>query len=218
MRHLLIAIALCGAVACSSAAAAPAVTIPKPTVDDTLATKSDQKMAVFAGGCFWGIQAVFQHVNGVVMATSGYAGGNEATAHYEMVSSGSTGHAESVQVIYDPSKITYGTLLRVFFSVAHDPTEINRQGPDDGPQYRSAVFTVNPEQEKIVKAYIAQLDGAGVFASPIATKVTPLEGFYAAEEYHQNYATLHPDDLYIRINDAPKVVALQKQFPDLYKR
>lgn len=175
-------------------------------------------MAVFAGGCFWGIQAVFQHVNGVVMATSGYAGGSANTANYETVSTGTTGHAESVQVIYDPSKVTYGTLLRVFFSVAHDPTEVNRQGPDDGPQYRSAVFTANPEQEKIVKAYIAQLDGASVFASPIATKVTPLDAFYPAEEYHQNYATRHPDDLYIRMNDAPKVVALERQFKELYKR
>ena len=194
------------------------MSVPAPVVDDALASKSDQKMAVFAGGCFWGIQAVFQHVNGVVMATSGYAGGSEATAHYELVSNGNTGHAESVQVIYDPSKVTYGTLLRVFFSVAHDPTEVNRQGPDDGPQYRSAVFIANPEQEKIVKAYISQLDGASVFASPIATKVTPLAGFYAAEEYHQNYATNHPTDPYIVINDAPKVVALQKQFPTLYKR
>jgi len=194
------------------------MSVPAPVVDDALASKSDQKMAVFAGGCFWGIQAVFQHVNGVVMATSGYAGGSEATARYELVSNGNTGHAESVQVIYDPSKVTYGTLLRVFFSVAHDPTEVNRQGPDDGPQYRSAVFTVNPEQEKIVKAYIAQLDGASVFASPIATKVTPLDGFYAAEEYHQNYATNHPTDPYIVINDRPKVVALRKQFPTLYKR
>ncbi|MEI6245117.1 MAG: peptide-methionine (S)-S-oxide reductase MsrA [Acidobacteriota bacterium] len=194
------------------------MSVPAPVVDDALASKSDQKMAVFAGGCFWGIQAVFQHVNGVVTATSGYAGGSEATARYELVSNGNTGHAESVQVIYDPSKVTYGTLLRVFFSVAHDPTEVNRQGPDDGPQYRSAVFTVNPEQEKIVKAYIAQLDGASVFASPIATKVTPLDGFYAAEEYHQNYATNHPTDPYIVINDRPKVVALRKQFPTLYKR
>jgi peptide-methionine (S)-S-oxide reductase len=217
-RHLGSALVLCCAVACSSAAAAPTVTIPVPVVDEALAAKSDQKMAVFAGGCFWGIQAVFQHVSGVVMATSGYAGGSAATANYETVSTGTTGHAESVQVIYDPSKVTYGTLLRVFFSVAHNPTEVDRQGPDDGPQYRSAVFTVNPEQEKIVKAYIAQLDGASVFGSPIATKVTALDGFYPAEEYHQNYATLHPNDPYIRINDAPKVVALQKTFPNLYKR
>lgn len=217
-RLIFATLSLAAAIACSSAVAAPTTTIPAAKVDDALAAKSDQKMAVFAGGCFWGIQAVYQHVTGVVMATSGYAGGDEATAHYEMVGTGRTGHAESVQVIYDPSKVTYGTLLRVFFSVAHDPTEVDRQGPDDGPQYRSAVFTANPEQEKIVKAYIAQLDSASVFQSPIATKVTPLEGFYPAEDYHQNYATLHPDDLYIRINDAPKVVALQKQFPNLYKR
>lgn len=207
-----------GAGACSSTAAAPTVVVPAPAVDDALAAKSDQKMAVFAGGCFWGIEAVFEHVNGVVLATSGYSGGEEATAHYELVSNGNTGHAESVQIIYDPSKVTYGTLLRVFFSVAHDPTEINRQGPDEGPQYRSAVFTVNPEQEKIVTAYIAQLDGASVFASPIATKVTPLDGFYAAEEYHQNYLNKHPNEPYIVINDAPKVAALQKQFGSLYKR
>lgn len=218
LRATLAALALSAAAACSSAAAAPTVTIPVPKVDDALAAKSDQRMAVFAGGCFWGIQAVFQHVNGVVMATAGYSGGNEATAYYEMVETGTTGHAESVQVIYDPSKVTYGTLLRVFFSVAHDPTEINRQGPDDGPQYRSAVFTANPEQEKIAKAYIAQLDGAAVFASPIATKVTELTGFCAAEDYHQNYATKHPSDPYITINDAPKVRALQKQFAELYKK
>jgi peptide-methionine (S)-S-oxide reductase len=135
-----------------------------------------------------------------------------------MVGTGTTGHAESVQVIYDPSQITYGMLLRVFFSVAHDPTEINRQGPDDGPQYRSAIFTANPEQEKIAKAYIAQLDGASVFRRPIATKVTELPGFYPAEDYHQNYATLHPNDMYIVINDAPKVAALKKQFGEIYKR
>ena len=218
MRRLLIAFALFGVAACSSASAAPTSLIPIPTVDETLAAKSDQKMAVFAGGCFWGIQAVFQHVNGVVMATSGYAGGDEATARYEMVGTGNTGHAESVQVIYDPSKITYGTLLRVFFSVAHDPTQLNRQGPDEGTQYRSSVFTANPEQDKIAKAYIEQLDGSSVFGSPIATTVTSLNGFYPAEDYHQNYATLHPYDAYIVINDAPKVRALEKQFADLYKK
>jgi peptide-methionine (S)-S-oxide reductase len=217
-RLLPLALLLSAAMACASASAAPTFVIPAPTVDDALAAKSDQKMATFAGGCFWGIQAVFQHVQGVVMATAGYSGGDEATAHYEMVGTGTTGHAESVQVIYDPSKVTYGTLLRVFFSVAHDPTEINRQGPDDGPQYRSAIFTANPEQEKIAKAYVAQLDDASVFGQPIATKVSELTGFFAAEAYHQNYATNHPDDLYIRINDAPKVVALQKTFPDLYRR
>ena len=217
MWRAFLMLVLLAAAACSSASAAPTTTIPAPTVDDALASAHDQKMAVFAGGCFWGIQAVFQHVNGVVMATSGYAGGDEASAHYEMVGTGNTGHAESVQVIYDPSKVTYGTLLRVFFSVAHDPTELNRQGPDSGTQYRSAVFTANPEQEKIVKAYIAQLDGASVFGSPIVTQVTPLMGFYPAEDYHQNYATLHPYDAYIVINDAPKVWALEKQFKDIYK-
>lgn len=217
-RHASLALLLGLAVACSTVAAGPTVAIPAPTVDETLTTKSDQKMAVFAGGCFWGIQAVFQHTIGVVQATSGYAGGAEDTAHYEMVGSGTTGHAESVQVIYDASKITYGTLLRIFFSVAHDPTEIDRQGPDTGTQYRSAVFTSNPEQEKIVKAYIAQLDGSASFSAPIATQVTPLPGFYPAEDYHQNYATLHPTDPYIMINDAPKVRALEKQFGELYKR
>ena len=218
LRTLVAALSLAASAACASAAAAPTVVIPAPTVDEVLAPKSDQKMAVFAGGCFWGIQAVYQHVKGVVMATSGYSGGSPATAHYELVGTGTTGHAESVQVIYDPSVVTYGTLLRVFFSVAHDPTEINRQGPDVGPQYRSAVFTANPDQEKIAKAYVAQIDGASVFGRPIATTVTPLEGFYVAEEYHQNYATLHPNDMYIVINDAPKVRALEKQFKELYKR
>lgn len=197
--------------------AARSVSIPAPAVDDQLAAKSDQKMIVFAGGCFWGIQAVFQHTKGVVMATSGYAGGPENLAHYEMVSTGGTGHAESVQVIYDPSKVTVGQLMRVFFSVAHDPTELNRQGPDDGPQYRSEIFVANPEQEQIARAYIAQLDKASVYRDPIVTKVSSLDGFYPAEDYHQDYATKHPHDAYIMINDAPKVVALKKTLPDLYK-
>lgn len=203
--------------ACSSAIAARAVVIPAPTVDDQLAAKSDQRMIVFAGGCFWGIQAVFQHTKGVVMATSGYVGGSESMATYEQVSTGRTGHAESVQVIYDPSKVTVGQLMRVFFSVAHDPTELNRQGPDDGPQYRSEIFASNPDQEKIAKAYIAELDSASVFRDPVVTKVSALQGFYAAENYHQDYATKHPYDAYIMINDAPKVVALRKTLPELYK-
>lgn len=206
------------AVACIPAIAARAVVIPAARVDDQLALKSDQKMIVFAGGCFWGIQAVFQHTKGVVMATSGYAGGDASTATYDHVSSGRTGHAESVQVIYDPSKVTIGQLMRVFFSVAHNPTELNRQGPDDGPQYRSEIFFANPDQEAIAKAYIAQLDAGSVFRGPIVTKVSPLQGFYAAEDYHQSYATKHPNDLYIVINDAPKVVALAKTLPDLYRR
>jgi peptide-methionine (S)-S-oxide reductase len=202
---------------CAPALAAHATVIPSPTVDDQLAAKSDQKMIVFAGGCFWGIQAVFQHTKGVVMATSGYAGGDASTATYEQVSTGTTGHAESVQVIYDPSKVTVGQLMRVFFSVAHNPTELDRQGPDNGPQYRSEIFVSNPEQEKIAKAYISQLDGASVFRDPIVTKVSSLQGFYPAEEYHQDYATKHPYDPYIMVNDAPKVVALKKTLPELYR-
>jgi peptide-methionine (S)-S-oxide reductase len=196
-----------------SAVGAP---VPSPVVDSPLATASSRQTAVIAGGCFWGIQAVFQHVKGVVTATSGYAGGSAKTAEYETVSTGETGHAESVQITYDPSKITYGELLRVFFSVAHDPTQLNRQGPDSGTQYRSAIFYTNDEQKKIAEAYIAQLDKAKTFPRPIVTQVTPLKGFYTAESYHQNYASEHPDNPYIMFNDAPKVANLKQQFPDLY--
>jgi peptide-methionine (S)-S-oxide reductase len=171
---------------------------------------------VFSGGCFWGIQAVFQHVKGVSSATSGYSGGSAATAEYEVVSTGETGHAESVKVAYDPAVITYGQLLKVFFSVAHDPTELNRQGPDTGSQYRSVIFYNGDEQERIAEAYIAQLNQAKVYGGPIVTQVVPLKAFYPAEAYHQNYATLHPDDPYIVFNDAPKVAHLRQQFPDLY--
>jgi peptide-methionine (S)-S-oxide reductase len=193
------------------------VTVPAPVVDSTLAASgAPTRVAVVAGGCFWGVQAVYQHVRGVKKAVSGYAGGAESTAHYEMVGSGGTGHAESVQIFYDPSVVSYGQLLRVFFSVAHDPTTLNRQGPDDGPQYRSAIFVQDAEQEKIARTYIAQLDQAKVFRKPIVTAVTKLPGFYAAEDYHQDYATLHPDDSYIVINDAPKVANLKKLFPEIY--
>jgi peptide-methionine (S)-S-oxide reductase len=193
------------------------VTVPSPAVDAQLAASgSPNKVAVVAGGCFWGIQAVYQHVRGVKKAVSGYAGGAANTAHYEMVGTGRTGHAESVQIFYDPAVVSYGQLLRVFFSVAHDPTTLNRQGPDDGPQYRSAIFVQDAEQEKIARAYIAQLDQARVFRSPIVTDVTKLPAFYDAEDYHQDYATLHPRDSYIMINDAPKVANLQTLFPDLY--
>jgi peptide-methionine (S)-S-oxide reductase len=171
---------------------------------------------VVAGGCFWGIQAVFQHVKGVVSATSGYSGGTVKNPGYEDVSSGQTGHAESVQVVYDPSQVTYGELLRVFFSVALDPTEVNRQGPDTGTQYRSVIFYGNDDQKRIAEAYIGQLNGAKVFSKPIATQVVPLTAFYPAETYHQNYATLHPSDPYIVYNDAPKVSNLRREFPDLY--
>jgi peptide-methionine (S)-S-oxide reductase len=202
-------------VACT-AKANSAAAIPAPAVDAPRASASSQQTAVFSGGCFWGVQAVFQHVRGVVSATSGYAVGSAKNAEYETVSTGETGHAESVQVVFDPSQITYGELLRVFFSVAHDPTQLNRQGPDEGTQYRSAIFYTNDEQKKIADAYIAQLDQAKVFSHRIVTQVGPLQAFYQAEAYHQNYAALHPNQPYIVYNDAPKVEHLKQQFPDLY--
>jgi peptide-methionine (S)-S-oxide reductase len=194
-----------------------AVALPAPAVDKPLASNRGKETLVLAGGCFWGVQAVFQHVKGVISATSGYSGGASNTAEYEIVSTGSTGHAESVKVVYDPSKITYGQLLQVFFSVALDPTELNRQGPDEGTQYRSAIFYGNDEQKRIAEAYIAQLDQAKIFRRPIVTQVVPLKAFYPAEGHHQDYATLHPDNPYIRYNDLPKVAHLQQQFPNLYQ-
>src|SRR5579871_4335044 len=218
VSRLLLILALlvfAGGIACSAGEHA-AVPLPKPAVDAPLAATQGNQTAVLAGGCFWGVQAVFQHVKGVLSATSGYSGGSIKNPGYELVSSGDTGHAESVQVVYDPSQITYGELLRVFFSVAHDPTELNRQGPDEGTQYRSVIFFSNDEQKKIADAYIAQLDQAKVFPHRIVTQVVPLTAFYAAESYHQNYATLHPDNPYIMYNDTPKVEHLKQQFPDLY--
>jgi peptide-methionine (S)-S-oxide reductase len=173
--------------------------------------------AVFAGGCFWGIEAVFEHTRGVVDAVSGYAGGTVANPEYETVSSGTTGHAESVRVVYDPSRVSYGELLRVFFSVAHDPTELNRQGPDEGPQYRSAIFYADEAQHGAATAYIAQVTAAKTFKRPIVTQVVPLTKFYAAEKYHQDFAERNPNYPYIVINDAPKVAALKKYLPDLYQ-
>jgi peptide-methionine (S)-S-oxide reductase len=202
-------------VACTAGNAA-GVAIPGPAVDAPKAAKSGEQTAVVAGGCFWGIQAVFQHVKGVKSATSGYSGGEARTAQYEIVSTGETGHAESVKITYDPAQITYGELMRVFFSVAHDPTQLNRQGPDDGTQYRSVIFYGNDEQKKIAEAYIAQLDKAKVFPRSIVTQVVPLKAFYPAEAYHQNYATLHPGQPYIVYNDAPKVAHLRQEFPELY--
>ena len=181
-----------------------------------MAKSKSEQTAVVAGGCFWGIQAVFQHVRGVINATSGYSGGAANTAEYEMVSTGDTGHAESVKITYDPSQITYGQLLRVFFSVAHDPTQLNRQGPDSGTQYRSVIFYNSDEQKRIAEAYIAQLDKASVFQRPIVTQVVPLSAFYPAEAYHQDYAANHPTNAYIVYNDAPKVAHLHQQFPELY--
>jgi peptide-methionine (S)-S-oxide reductase len=189
---------------------------PDPTVDAPKAPTPAKATAVFAGGCFWGVDAVFKHVKGVTSVTSGYSGGAAATAHYEIVGSGQTGHAEAVEVNYDPTQITYGQLLRVFFSVAHDPTQLNRQGPDVGTQYRSAIFYANPEQQRIGQAYIAQLDSAKVFSKPIVTEVATLKAFYPAEGYHQNYLALHPGNPYIVYNDLPKLAALKSQYPELY--
>src|SRR5260370_4371049 len=193
---------LAGAVACRAGSGAA---VTAPVADEVKATSPAKQTAVIAGGCFWGIQAVFQHVKGVVSATSGYSGGSAKNAEYEVVSTGETGHAESVQIVYDPAQITYGELLRIFFSVAHEPTQLNRPGPDEGTQYRSSIFYGNDEQKRIAEAYIAQLDSAKVFPRPIVTKVVPLQGFYPAEAYHHNYATLHPNQPYILFNDAPKV-------------
>jgi len=208
---------LLGLTACNAKASpARSAIVPAAAVDAPRTSSPGQQTAVASGGCFWGVQAVFQHVRGVISATSGYAGGSKKTAEYEIVSTGETGHAESVQIAYDPSQITYGELLRVFFSVAHDPTQLNRQGPDEGTQYRSAIFFANDEQKRIAEAYIAQLDNAKVFSHPIVTQVVPLQAFYPAEAYHQNYAALHPNQPYIVFNDAPKVEHLRQQFPDLY--
>jgi peptide-methionine (S)-S-oxide reductase len=200
------------------ARAGDAVALPPPIVDSAPgAGKPGLKTVVFSGGCFWGVQAVFQHVKGVATATSGYSGGAASTATYELVSTGDTGHAESVKVIFDPAKVSYGQLLRVFFSVAHDPTEFNHQGPDEGTQYRSVIFFTEPEQKRIAEGYVHQLDRAKLFPHPIVTQIVPLQAFYPAEGYHQDYARLHPDNPYIAINDAPKVEHLRKLFPQLYQ-
>ena len=203
---------------CGSATAAESGRmIPNPAVDEPLAKVSGEQTAVFAGGCFWGIQAVFQHVQGVVSATSGYSGGSAGEAQYEAVSTGNTGHAESVKVVFDPAKVSYGQLLKVFFSVAHDPTQLNRQGPDIGTQYRSAIFFASDGQKRIASAYIDQLEKAKIYSEPIVTKLTPLLAFYPAEAYHQNYVALHPNELYIIFNDLPKLAGLKAQFPALYR-
>jgi peptide-methionine (S)-S-oxide reductase len=200
----------------SAANAAPRPPIPAAIADLPLATAPGTQTAVFAGGCFWGTQSVFERVKGVLATTVGYAGGSAATATYDQVTTETTGHAESVEVVYDPSKITYGQLLRIFFSVAHDPTELNRQGPDEGTSYRSAIFYLNDDQKRIAETYIAQLDSERAFGKPIVTQVTPLKGFYRAENYHQDYAYYHPDNPYILVCDRPKIDALKKQFPDLF--
>ena len=212
---LVFAIAGLGLLTVPGAVAAKPV-VPPPVTDAALASSRGEETVVFSGGCFWGVQAVFQHVKGVISARSGYSGGERRTAEYEMVSTGRTGHAESVKVVFDPSQVTYGQLLHVFFSVAHDPTQLNRQGPDEGSQYRSVVFYTSEEQQRLTAAYIAQLESAHVFKHPIVTEVVPLKGFYEAEAYHQDYATRHPESSYIQYNDLPKVDHLKKEFPQLW--
>jgi peptide-methionine (S)-S-oxide reductase len=204
-------------VACTGCTAATKTPIPAPAGDSPLAQTKGRETAIFAGGCFWGTQSVFERVKGVLSTTAGYAGGSAATATYDQVTQENTGHAESVKVVFDPSKITYGQLLQIFFSVVHDPTQLNRQGPDVGSSYRSAIFYTSDEQQKISKAYIAQLDAAKVFHKPIVTQVVPLKGFYDAEAYHQDYALHNPNNPYIMVCDRPKVEALKQEYPDLFK-
>ena len=213
-KRLAILASLVGVLACGAGAASR---FPDPAVDPAPANAGTQT-AVLAGGCFWGVEAVFERLNGVSDVVSGYAGGSKSTAHYEIVGSGTTGHAESVQITYDPSVISYGRLLKIFFAVAHDPTEVNRQGPDEGTQYRSSIFYTTPEQQSVAEAYIRQLNAAKVFRKTIATKVVPLEGFYAAEAYHQNFLDHHPDYPYIVYNDLPKIEHLKKEYPELLRR
>lgn len=213
MKHMMLrAAALLSLVALPASASPSAPVAIAPVV-----APARLDTVVVAGGCFWGVQAVFQHIKGVVSATSGYAGGSVARPDYEQVSSGRTGHAEAVRVVYDPAKVPYETLMEVFFTVAHDPTELNRQGPDVGTQYRSAIFYASPEQHAATARYVSQLDKSGKYKRPIVTQVAPLRGFYVAERYHQDYATLHPDAPYIVYNDAPKIEALRARYPTLWK-
>jgi len=205
---------LSATVACRASSAA--VKLPNPAADEPLSKTKSTQTVVLAGGCFWGIQAVFEHVRGVSSATAGYSGGSAQTAQYETVSTGTTGHAESVRVVYDPSQVSFGQILKVFFSVAQDPTELNRQGPDEGTQYRSVIFYANDDQRRIAQAYIGQLNQAKAFSQPIVTQVVALRAFYPAEAYHQDYAEHHPNEPYIAINDLPKVEHLKQILPELY--
>lgn len=214
--RLLLSFGLAFSILAYAAVSASERPIPPAKVDATRAGTAKKETTVFAGGCFWGTQAVFERVKGVLNTAAGYAGGSAATATYNQVVTETTGHAESVEVVYDPSQITYGQLLRIFFSVVHDPTELNRQGPDVGTSYRSAIFYTDDEQKRIAKAYIAQLDAAKVFPKPIVTELTPLKGFYRAEDYHQDYALKNPTNPYITICDLPKISALKQQFPELF--
>jgi peptide-methionine (S)-S-oxide reductase len=210
-------LALCGALSQITACAAEKATvIPPPAVDNAKAAGPLQR-AVLAGGCFWGVQGVFEHLNGVHRVVSGYSGGDKGTAQYEVVSGGDTGHAESVEITFDPKAVSYGQILQVFFSVAHDPTQLNRQGPDHGPQYRSSIFYADDTQKRIAEAYIAQLGKTGAFQEPIVTRVDALKGFYAAEDYHQDYLLIHPNDPYIVFNDLPKIRNFERTLPALYR-
>ncbi|WP_064120518.1 peptide-methionine (S)-S-oxide reductase MsrA [Pseudomonas fluorescens] len=217
-RRMLLGVAVAGVIGQVSALSfggEEAVLIPPPTLDEM--TQAHSETAVFAGGCFWGVQGVFQHVKGVQKAVSGYAGGAANTAEYERVSEGDTGHAESVQVTFDPTQVSYGSLLQIYFSVAHNPTELNRQGPDSGTQYRSALFPINADQQKVAQAYIAQLDATHAFSKPIVTRLESYNGFYPAEDYHQDFLTEHPSYPYIVINDMPKVANLKQVFAQRYQ-
>jgi peptide-methionine (S)-S-oxide reductase len=216
LTRLLLAFALAASLTGCTVNAASRVPLPPPNADASLAKTSGKQTAVFAGGCFWGTQAVFERVKGVLKTTTGYSGGSASSATYDQVTTETTGHAESVQVVFDPSKITYGELLRIFFSVAHDPTQLNRQGPDVGTSYRSAIFYANDEQKRLATSYIQQLDQAHIFPGPIVTQVVPLKGFYRAEDYHQDYALHNPNNPYILVCDRPKIAALKDQFPDLF--
>jgi peptide-methionine (S)-S-oxide reductase len=215
-RAVSLLVVFAGFAGCGLVSAAPKGPIPPPTTDVALASAPTKQTAVFAGGCFWGTQAVFERVKGVISTTVGYSGGSAATATYDQVTTETTGHAESVQVVYDASKITYGQLLRIYFSVAHDPTQLNRQGPDVGTSYRSAIFYANEDQKRLANAYIAQLDAANVFGKKIVTQVVPLKAFYRAEDYHQDYALKNPDNPYIEVCDRPKIAALKQEFPELF--
>lgn len=211
-----LALAACGW-ACQVQADAVDKAIPAPALDTPAAEAKGLETAVLAGGCFWGLQGMFEHVQGVTKVVAGYSGGTQETAHYEMVGTERTGHAESVEITFDPKKISYGQLLRLYFSIAHDPTQLNRQGPDTGPSYRSEIFFTSPTQERIAKAYVAQLTKANVFKAPIATRIEPMKGFYPAEDYHQDFLIHNPNHPYIVRNDLPKIAALKRVYPEVYR-
>jgi peptide-methionine (S)-S-oxide reductase len=211
-----LALAACG-LACRVGADAIDKVIPAPVLDTPAAKAAELQTAVLAGGCFWGLQGMFEHVQGVTKVVAGYSGGSRVTAHYEMVGTETTGHAESVEITFDPKRISYGQLLRLYFSIAHDPTELNRQGPDSGPSYRSEIFFTSPTQERIAKAYVAQLTRENVFKAPVVTKIEPMKGFYPAEGYHQDFLIHNPTYPYIVRNDLPKIDALKRVYPELYR-